>query len=328
MGTVPDALMGNIVAAIASSHAFALIEPREWDNLRDRNRKGYAQRYGSEPPNHPQILEETDADVEVRYGRVRAALTHLRGAIETVMPDALLIIGDDQNENYTAQNVPQFAIYTAEEALFFDRLTKREQTYSCDSDTARVILEGALEAGFDLSFSAGFPEKRLISHAHVEPLMRILLPTAEVPIVPIYVNAIHPPGPTPSRCFAFGQMIADVIRNKLGKKRIALYASGGLSHFTAGYPWHAYSGPFGYGAISEDFDRRIIQWMIDGQVEEIKKLTSKDLLDHGDIEFRSWIILLGAVGAVPAQILAYEPLYRGLMGMGVAQWPMDDSHPG
>ena len=187
-----------------------------------------------------------------------------------------------------------------------------------------MILSSAVEAGFDLSFSENFPEKRLISHAHAEPLMRILLPAADVPIVPIYVNAIHPPGPTPARCFAFGQTIAEIIRNKLGEKRIALYASGGLSHFTAGYPWRFYTGPFGYGEISEDFDRRIIQWMIDGKVEEIKKLTSKDLLDHGDIEFRSWMILLGAVGAVPAQILAYEPLYRGLMGMGVAHWPMEN----
>ena len=158
--------MGNIVAAIASSHAFALIEPNEWDKLRDRNRKGYAQRYGSEPPNHPRIFEETDVDLEVRYGRVRAALDQLRKTLETTRPDALLVIGDDQNENYTAENVPQFAIYTAEEALFFDRLTKKEQTYPCDAETARIILEGALEAGLDLSFSEGFPAKRLLSHAH------------------------------------------------------------------------------------------------------------------------------------------------------------------
>src|ERR1043166_3991010 len=315
--------MGNLVAAIASSHAFALIEPWEWDKLRDRNRKGYAQRYGSEPPDHPRIFDESDADLEVRYARVRAALDQLRKTLEIAKPDALLVIGDDQNENYTTDIVPQFAIYTAKEALLFDRLTKREHTYPCDAETAQIILEGALEAGLDLSFSEVFPENRLLSHAHVEPLMRILLPAGDIPIVPIYVNAVHWPSPTPARCFAFGQVIADIIRNKLADKRIALYASGGLSHFTAGYPWRVYTGPFGYGAISEEFDRKIIQWMTDGKVDELKKLTSKDLLDHGDIEFRSWMILLGAVGAVPAQVLAYEPLYRGLMGMGVARWPVE-----
>jgi len=316
--------MGSLVAAMASSHAFAVAPPEKWDELRERNRNVYAQRQNIPvPPPHERLSEENWNDVQTRYGRVRDGLFELKRIIDESKPDALIVIGDDQNENYTSQNVPQFAIYTGAEAVFFDRLFKQERTYRCDAEVARAILDGAVEAGFDLSFSENFPDKRLISHAHAEPLMRILLPNADVPIVPIYVNAIHPPGPTPARCYAFGQMLGDIIRNHLTDQRIAIYASGGLSHFTAGYPWRFYRGPFGYGCISEDFDRKIIQWMSDGKVEEINKLTSKDLLDHGDIEFRSWMILLGAVGPVPAQMLAYEPLYRGLMGMAVAQWPLN-----
>jgi aromatic ring-opening dioxygenase LigB subunit len=314
--------VGTIVAAMASSHAFAVLEPERWDELRERNRKVYAERQRSEAPVHPRIGEETWNDIETRYGRVRSGLLELRRTIQETKPDALVVIGDDQNENFTSQNVPQLAIYTGRETVLFDRLAKIARTYSCDGETARVILEEAVKAGFDLSFSESFPESRLLSHAHAEPLMRILLPEADIPIVPIYVNAIHWPGPTPGRCYAFGQVIGDIIRNRLGDKRIALYASGGLSHFTAGYPWRVYRGPFGYGAISEDFDRKIIGWMTRGQVDQIAQLTSNELLDHGDIEFRSWIIAIGAVGATPAEMLAYEPLYRGLMGMGVARWPV------
>lgn len=314
--------MGTIVAAMASSHAFAVLQPERWDELRERNRKVYAERQGSEPPVHPRVSEETWNDIETRYGRVRRGLLELRRTIRETKPDALVVIGDDQNENFTSQNVPQLAIYTGNEAVLFDRLAKEARTYPCDGETARVFLDEAVKAGFDLSFSESFPESRLLSHAHAEPLMRILLPEADIPIVPIYVNAIHCPGPTPARCYAFGQVISDIIRNRLGDKRIALYASGGLSHFTAGYPWRVYRGPFGYGAISENFDRKIIRWMTGGQVDQIAKLTSNELLDHGDIEFRSWIIAIGAVGATPAEMLAYEPLYRGLMGMGVARWPV------
>jgi hypothetical protein len=253
---------------------------------------------------------------------VRDGLFELKRIIDESKPDALLVIGDDQNENYTSQNVPQFAIYTGAEAVFFDRLFKEEKIYRCDAEIALAILNGTVEGGFDLSFSENFPDNRLISHAHVEPLMRILLPDANVPIVPIYVNAIHPPGPTPARCYAFGQMLGDVIRHHLADKRIAIYASGGLSHFTAGYPWRFYRGSFGYGCISEDFDRKILQWIADGQANKLAELSSAELLDHGEIELRSWIVLAGAVGAVPARVLAYEPLYRGLMGMAVAQWPL------
>ena len=318
--------MGSLVAAMASSHAFAVAPPEKWDELRERNRNVYAQRQNIDvPPPHPRMSEESWEDVQTRYARVRNGLLELKRIIEESKPDALIVIGDDQNENYTSQNVPQFAIYTDSEAVFFDRLFKEERTYPCAAEISRTILNSAVEAGFDLSFSESFPDKRLISHAHAEPLMRILLPAADVPIVPIYVNAIHPPGPTPARCFAFGQVLGDIIRNHLSNKRIAIYASGGLSHFTAGYPWRFYRGPFGYGQISEEFDRRILQWMADGKMSKLAGLSSAELMDHGDIELRSWIVLAGAVGEVPAQVLAYEPLYRGLMGMAVAQWPVNST---
>ena len=316
--------MGSLVAAMVSSHAFAVAPPEKWDELRERNRNVYAQRQNIDvPPPHPRMSEESSEDVQTRYARVRNGLLELKRIIEESKPDALIVIGDDQNENYTSQNVPQFAIYTDSEAVFFDRLFKEERTYPCAAEISRTILNSAVEAGFDLSFSENFPDKRLISHAHAEPLMRILLPAADVPIVPIYVNAIHPPGPTPARCFAFGQVLGDIIHNHLGNKRIAIYASGGLSHFTAGYPWRFYRGPFGYGQISEEFDRRILRWMADGKMSKLAELSSAELMDHGDIELRSWIVLAGAVGEVPARVLAYEPLYRGLMGMAVAQWPVN-----
>ena len=315
--------MGSLVAAVASSHAFAVTPPEKWDELRERNRNVYAQRQQvAVPPPHPRMNAESMEDVQTRYARVRNGLFELKRIIKESKPDALIVIGDDQNENFTAQNVPQFAIYTGAEAVFFDRLLKEERTYRCDAEIARVILDGAVDRGFDLSFSENFPDKRLISHAHVEPLMRILLPNADLSIVPIYVNAIHPPGPVPARCYALGEMLGDIIRNQLADKRIAIYASVGLSHFTAGYPWRYYRGRFGYGCISEDFDRKVLQWITDGKASKLAELSSAELLDHGEIELRSWIVLAGAVGAVPGRVLAYEPLYRGLMGMAVAEWPL------
>jgi aromatic ring-opening dioxygenase catalytic subunit (LigB family) len=314
--------MGEIVAALASSHAFAVLPPERWDEVRERNRKSYARRYGVEPAVHPRVEAESRDDVQARYERVQTGFAALRRVLEETRPDALIVIGDDQNENFSGQNCPQFAIYTGGEAVLVDRSMQESRPYPCDAETARTLLESAVDAGFDVSICESFPENRLLSHAHVEPLMRVLLPAADIPIVPVFVNAIHWPAASPARCYAFGEALAESIRTHLGKKRIAVYASGGLSHFTAGYPWRVYRGAFAYGAIAEDFDRKIIGWMTEGRAEEIKKLTSNDLLDHGNIEFRCWIVALGMVGAVPAQMLAYEPLYRGLMGMGVARWPM------
>ena len=79
-------------------------------------------------------------------------------------------------------------------------------------------------------------------------------------------------------------------------------------------------GRFGYGAISEEFDRSLIRRIETGEGNAFTELTSEDLLEHGDIEFRAWIALLGAIGARPSQFAVYEPFYRAIGGMAVASW--------
>jgi aromatic ring-opening dioxygenase catalytic subunit (LigB family) len=193
--------------------------------------------------------------------------------------------------------------------------------YRCHAELAQALLAGCVRQGFDLAYSCRFPNGELISHAHGPPL-RVLTPEADVPIVPLFVNAIHVPAPEPARCYALGQALRRAIDARPAGERVALYASGGLSHFTAGYPWKAYTGPNTHGAICVDFDHRIVEQMRQGRGSELAKLTSEDLLATGDIELRSWIILLGALGDVPAEVV-YEPFYRAIMGMAVGYWDLE-----
>ncbi len=101
-------------------------------------------------------------------------------------------------------------------------------------------------------------------------------------------------------------------------ERIGLYASGGLSHFTAGYPWAAYDGPRVHGSIDDEFDRRTLKCLATGNGYELSKLTSEDLLNSGNIELRSWICAVGAVGGNTPWASVYEPFPPRLMGMAVA----------
>ena len=205
---------------------------------------------------------------------------------------------------------------------FFDRLFKEERTYPCAAEISRTILNSAVEAGFDLSFSENFPDKRLISHAHAEPLMRILLPAADVPIVPIYVNAIHPPGPTRRAVLPLDKFLAILSTITSATNELPFTHPAGFLILPPVIPG-VLSRPFGYGQISEEFDRRILQWMADGKMSKLAGLSSAELMDHGDIELRSWIVLAGAVGRYRPRCLPMSQLYRGLMGMAVAQWPVN-----
>ncbi len=319
--------MGKIVAGMASSHAFALSEPSSWDQRRNMNMAMYARRYGQEPPIHPKVAQEIPDERLTRYKRVRDGLTFLRETLKAKKPDVLLVIGDDQNEHFKDDNVPQIAIYTGDSLYTTERIDGRREKgpgYRCHSELAQDLLSGLVEREFDVSFCRSFPNDELLAHAHA-PIMRTVVPDADIPVVPIFVNAIHVPAPSPSRCYRLGQAMQQIIVGRPSGERVAIYASGGLSHFTGGYPYKHYTGPYTYGSISEEFDRKCLDLMSSGQGGKLAELTSKDLLDNGDIEMRSWIVLLGAVGDQPARVLAYEPFYSGIMGMGVAYWEAERS---
>src|SRR5262245_59313606 len=100
--------MAVLTTGMASSHAFALLEPDAWDAGRERNRKMFERRYGVLPPLQPGVATETENDAETRrrYGRIRDALTALRTRLAEEQPDALVVVADDQNENFTDTNLP------------------------------------------------------------------------------------------------------------------------------------------------------------------------------------------------------------------------------
>jgi len=294
--------------------------PPKWDEFRSLNREFYRRRYGSEPQTRAEIDRETTVDNERRYERVRRAHDRLRAEIAEQRPDLLILIGDDQDENLTSRNLPQLAVYSGDDFRLTGRYARTPARYRTHVEFAAAILERGVRDGFDLASLGEFENGELKSHAHAQ-VLDALMPDAHVPVVLFFLNAIHHPAVTPRRCYAVGELIRKVIEQRPADERVMVGASGGLSHFTAGYPWPHYRGAFGYGDICQDFDRSLIRRIEAGQGQELADLSSEELIEHGDIEFRSWLALLGAIGAVPSTFIVYEPFYRAIMGMAVASWP-------
>jgi aromatic ring-opening dioxygenase catalytic subunit (LigB family) len=311
--------MGKIVAGYATSHAFALIEPEDWDALRIGNRKRYTERTGHVPSDLPGVERETLEANKSRYERIRSAHDTVRRHIKELNPDVVIVVGDDQNENLHTDNLPQFAVYVGADYDTAKRFKSPERHFRAHQALARDILESGVARGFDLGSLGAFANNRLVSHAHVQ-VLDAFLGDSSIPTVLLFVNSIHYPATEPTRCYALGQFLNDVIRARPEHERVVIIGSGGLSHFTAGYPWKAYKGSRTYGEISEEFDRNLLAKIEAGEGGKLAELTSFDLMEHGNIELRSWVVALGALGKARPDFTVYEPFYRGVMGMGVAVW--------
>ena len=310
-----------VVAAFATSHAYTFQEPETWDRRRERSRTNVARKAGRPASDTAEARAETLEDNRARYGRIRQAHADIRSKLAQAKADAVVLIGDDQAENFTADNMPQLLVYTGGDYVADDWDRKRTATIPNHAALARGLVEGCLDEGFDVAWSSAFRDGRLVSHAHAEPIL-YLMRESGVPVVPLFVNAVHPPAPSAARCYAFGQAMRRVLERDFAGLRVVLCASGGLSHFSPSHPWAHHVGSRYVGDISVEFDRRIVEWMRAGEGHRLAKFSSRELIEHGEAELRQWIVMLGAIGAAQPEFLVYEPLYRSIMGMGVGWWPL------
>jgi hypothetical protein len=308
--------MAELVAAAASSHAFTLRGPEFWDAARVNNQKMFEKKFGYFPETPKGVEEETDEDVKLRYKNVSRSHDTLVERLGGLNLDAIILIGNDQDEEFTEQSIaPQLAIFTGEEFT-----TRSGVTFKGQPELAYHLLSGAVNDGFDVTRFEQLENGVLKAHAF-GPVIERLTPAADVPVVPVYVESFRLPCPSPARCFAFGQAMRRAVESWPGNQRIAVIASGGISHFPQSFPFQ-YSAEAKHGNVDHVYDRRLFDFMKQGRYDELTKLSNQDLLDHGDTELHSWITLLGMVGDVKMEQLAYEPFFRAIMAMGVAYWDL------
>ena len=275
----------TIVCAFATSHAYTFQEPETWDVRRARSKTNVQRRAGRPAQDTAEAQAETLEDNLARYAPIRDAHRAIRERLKETRADAVILIGDDQSENFKADNMPQLLVYTGAEFIADDWDRKHTAKVAGHPRIANQLVEGCLEEGFDVSWSTSFREGKLLSHAHTEPIL-YLVEGSGIPVVPVFVNAVHPPAPSAARCYAFGQALRKVIDRDLAGQRIVLCASGGLSHFSPSHPWEHHVGTRYVGDISVAFDRQIVAWIRAGEGHRLAQLSSNELIENGEGELR------------------------------------------
>ena len=285
-----------LVSALAASHApNILLEPgREWEDFMDLHYSMAPQGSAKRPTLDQQIQLRQDAE---------AAFAILRKDLEQAKPDALIVVANDQFVNFFWNNIPTFFIATGEEVK--GQFTRHKFHYKNHRELGKAIVRAGMDKGIDFSFG----EHIELQHTQNVPLY-FLLPQAKIPILPIYVNTWVDPAPSPRRCYQVGELIREVADNS--KERLAILATGGLSHFP---------GSPRIGEIDEGFDHKLLQVMRQGKGRSFCDYSVQDLLQAGDTEFLNWMVVIGAVGDAKASYTAYMPDLVAT-GLGFVSWKL------
>ena len=304
---------------LASSHAPGMWRaPEEWPKIVDR--------MSPEARGHMPHSAKVEIDtLEIRqehYRRIHAAFSVLRKQFEAYRPDALIMIGDDQGDMFDAANNPTFSIYTGEDPIWGRDVRdwqvppeqRRKIEFKNHVDLSRHLLKGLIKRGFDMANIATFEPRgaplRGVSHAVVN-LAPEVDPDRTIPIVCIFLNEYYPPLPSAERCAQLGEAIADTLADR--PERVAIYASGGLSHFP---------GEYNMGWIDKPLDHWILERLERNDVDALKHLFTfdSDNLRSGTGEVRAWISVAAAMRR-PAKIVEYVAAHCTLTGCGFAYWP-------
>jgi len=254
--------MGEIVAAVGTCHTpYMFTRP---------------------PDENPEQLDQA--------GR---AMNELGKVLDETKPDVILFLGADHVETFSVSCVPTFCIVAGDTA--HAKFAGREHKLPIHRAMAEDILNKLVtEHNFDISYS----EDAELGHAFSIPF-EYVIGKRNIPVVPFFTNVYVPPLPTAKRCEALGKALAQIVKGR--KERVAIIASGGMSHFP---------GTTKYLHPEFDFDRWLVSQMEAGNTNALLDMTPEQLDEVGNTELLSWAVMFGAIGAQKGELIDYIPTWH------------------
>lgn len=230
-----------------------------------------------------------------------AGYKRLAATLDAAAPDVSLLISAEHVNKFFLDNMPAFCIGLFDAFAGPVEALNREVGYPYRSvPSHRRFAQHLVERGLDEGVDWAVAESWDVDHGMMVPLQK-LDPAGLHPMVPVFVNCASPPLPSPRRCYAVGRWLADAIARWDKDKRVAVIATGGLSHSV---------GTAQQGWIDELFDRRFLDAFCAGDGERLAAFTDAEIGAAGSAtaEIRSWIMLSGVFGGRAAECVMYEPI--------------------
>jgi aromatic ring-opening dioxygenase catalytic subunit (LigB family) len=226
------------------------------------------------------------------------AMRELGTVLDETKPDVIIFLGSDHVETFSPTCIPSFCIIAGNRAIA--KFAGREFNLPVHREMAEDILDQLVtNKNFDMAYS----EDAELGHAFAVPF-EYIIGKRDIPIIPFFTNVYVPPLPSPRRCAALGKAIADIVKGR--KERVAIVASGGMSHFPG---THKYLHP------EFDFDRWLVSQFEAGNLDALLNMTNPQLDEVGNTELLNWAIMFGAIGTRAGELIDYIPTWHHGLAM-------------
>ena len=324
--------MAKIVLGMGSSHGPMLsTPPEEWGQRVVADKRNKEHHYKGRTWTFEQLVEARKGEglqkqIELpvwreRHSACRKALGELAKVFADVKPDVAVIVGNDQKEIFRDAYTPALTVFcgkTITNTMFSDEriaalppgiavaipghIPPGGATYPGAPDLAEHIIKSLTSDEFDVATLTQLPHDET-PHAFGFIYRQVMLDQA-VPSVPVILNTFYPPKqPSVRRCYEFGESLVQAIESWQSDARVALIASGGLTHFV----------------IDEEVDRAIFDAMQSGSIEKVADL-GEPIFQAGTSEVKNWVPVAGAMAHLGFKFhpVDYVPCYRSEAGTGNA----------
>ena len=295
----------------------------------------------------PLIMTSEDAAGE-KGQRFLQTTKEIEKWLEDTGADVIVLISDDHFNSYFYDHMPSFTIGIGECEGWGDWQIP-EYKIPVQQDLAKHILDTGLENNIDFAFTM----RMKVDHGHTQSIY-FLNSELKIPVVPIAVNTAAPPLPTMDRCFQLGEVLRQSIESWECDKKVAIVASGGLSHWVPipkidsekqedqGLIHILKNGrqeieqleeyldsrktrvtSLQTGPVNEEWDRLLLQLIKDKDFDSLRKWTSEFIEENGGNggqEIRNWLVLLGALQGFESDVAFYEPIPEWVTGMAIVQF--------
>lgn len=272
------------------------------------------------------------------------AAKEVKAKVQEVNPDLVVIFGPDHMRNFFYDLMPAFCIGAGEINSFGD-YGSYQGSLPFKEGLGGDVIDRVRAKGFDPAFSL----RMGIDHGIVQPY-EVMLPSMDVPVLPIMIDCAAAPRPSFQRSYDFGVAVGEALREMDPKLKVLIVASGGLSH------WVKAASPYdesidkntreflidgrdtvveynaarerglqeridaGHeGNINDQWDRFFIDNLTAGNIQTLLEMSSDEVeqkAGNGAHEVRAWLAGYGA-WAKPVNETAYEPVHRWSTGMGL-----------